>query len=88
MEQELSKVRVVAQDNFVIVRVLGKNVLKVLQERNDEIEEAISTIIPDPKVMFSLVKESSPNAKMFKRKREMYTFAVLIYSRIKHILLK
>ena len=74
-EQELSKVRAVVQDSFVVVRVLGKNALKVLQDRSSEIDKAISTIIPDPKVMFSLVDESSPNAKIFKHKREMYTFS-------------
>ncbi len=76
----LSKVNVVAQDQFVVVRVLGKTTLIKLESKEKQIVKAVSEIIQDPKVMFSLVEENSPISKVFKRGRQAYTFNNFIVS--------
>jgi len=76
----LSKVNVVAQDRFVVVRLLGNKTLTKFESKREQVINVISDIVPDPEVMFSLVEESSPRAKIFKRERRSYTFNNFIVS--------
>ncbi len=76
----LSKVNVVAQGQFVVVRAFGKTTLTKLESKEEQIVKAVSEIIQDPKVKFSLVEENSPRLRVFKRERQAYTFNNFIVS--------
>lgn len=76
----LNKIHVVAQGNYVVVRVLGKDTMDALSKKEIPITQAISQIIPDPKIIFSAVDSNSPRAKMFKKERQSYTFSNFLVS--------
>ena len=80
LKDVFSKIKVVAQDQFVVVRVLGQNTLSKLKESEEDITKVISNIVPNPSVLFSLVENNSPRAKVFTKKRQSYTFTNFIVS--------
>ncbi len=73
-------IKVTRQGNYVLVKVLGKERLDLISQKEIAITQAVSEIIPNPKILFSAVDFESPRSKTFKQQRQSYTFSNFLVS--------